>query len=91
LFKYALVQVAERRRCGEALANACMVANGTEIANHDGDARRSSTLYPVGPDQDPGQDAVYGTGDLNTCERTGPIYKGGVLQPGATTVTRPSR
>src|SRR5262249_18714551 len=90
-FKYALVQVAERRRCGEALANACMVANGTEIANHDGDARRSSTLYPVGPDQDPGQDAVYGTGDLNTCERTGPIYKGGVLQPGATTVTRPSR
>jgi hypothetical protein len=80
----------ERRRDGGASGR--LQAGGRDRGRKSRTAtRRSSTLYPVGPDQDPGQDAVYGTGDLNTCERTGPIYKSGVLQPGAATVTRPSR
>ena len=72
-------------------ANACRAGERDRGRKSRTAKRRSSALYPVGPDQDPGQDAVYGTGDLSTCERTGPIYKDGVLQPGASTVTRPSR
>lgn len=66
-FQQHLVQIrpCARGRSVEEVAtqaNAGMPASGIEVAITTA-KRRSSTLYPVGPDQDPGQDAVYGTGD----------------------------